>query len=57
MTELLAALEMGMQLAESGGHDGENESCPTCHFYKAAKEALDGFTGGPAPIHSPSSEY
>lgn len=37
-----AALRMGIQLAESGGHDGMNRgACPTCHFVRVAREALE----------------
>jgi hypothetical protein len=34
-----AALKMGIQLCETGGH-GDGESCPTCHFMRVAQEAI-----------------
>jgi hypothetical protein len=36
---LRSALQMGVQLAESGGH-GNGDNCPTCHFMREAKIAL-----------------
>lgn len=37
---LEAALQMGIQLCESGGH-GAGEKCPTCHFMREAQRAID----------------
>lgn len=36
---LRLALEMGLQLGESGKH-GDGKNCPTCHFVRAARAAL-----------------
>lgn len=36
---LRLALEMGLQLGESGKH-GDGKNCPTCHFVREARAAL-----------------
>lgn len=41
LAKMEAALRMGLQLADSGGHDGGGENCPTCHFVNVAREALN----------------
>lgn len=37
--QLRLALEMGLQLGESGKH-GDGKNCPTCHFVREARAAL-----------------
>jgi len=37
---LREALLLGLQLTDSGGHDGKSENCPTCHFANVARKAL-----------------
>jgi len=37
---LREALLLGLQLTDSGGHDGKSENCPTCHFANEARKAL-----------------
>ena len=36
----LAEMERVLQLAQSGGHDGENPSCPTCHVVSEIEKVL-----------------
>lgn len=40
LAEMERVLRMVLQLAQSGGHDGENPSCPTCHVVSEIEKVL-----------------
>lgn len=43
---LRGALAMGLQLTDSGNHDGTNDACPTCHWANVARDALSPIQAG-----------
>ncbi len=40
LADMDRVLRMVLQLAQSGGHDGENPDCPTCHVVSEIERVL-----------------